>query len=237
MEKWAAGITDIVQADLGATPASINRETGVMFVNPKYKLNRDQWYFIMLHELGHLKKKTKNELEADKWAHEQYLKEGGSLKQSVYALTDLLNYNKPEDMARAHAQLRRAQIKDGKPMNYSGDINPGCYKTEYSNFWLPYGFSSYDSRYNEYFLGKFGTWVKEKALPTIGNVAGSLLGINNQQAGQDTSLAQVLAAQEIARQQEAQRKAESQKTMLVIVAAIVLVLIIGGITVFALKKK
>jgi hypothetical protein len=208
-------------------------------LNPRYKLNGDQWYFIMLHELGHLKKQTKNELEADKWAHEQYLKEGGSLKESVYSLTDLLNYNKPEDMLRAKAQLQRAQRKDGKPVsNYAGvDIAPNCYKTEYQDHWLPYGMNNYDSRYNEYFLGQFGNWVKTKALPAIGQVAGAVLGVGGQQGGQDTSIAQVLAAQEAARQEEAARRADSQKTTLIVVASIVVLLIITGITIFALKKK
>ena len=123
MEKWARGITAIVEEDLGDSPAAVNRETGVMYVNPAFKgkLDKDQWYFIALHELGHLTRQTRSELEADEWAHKQYLKEGRSLKKSVTALTDLLSFKTEEDFNRAYQQLQRSKKADTKIMSYIND--------------------------------------------------------------------------------------------------------------------
>lgn len=234
MSTWAPGITAIMQADLGATPASINRETGVMLVNPKYKLNADQWYFIMLHELGHLKMKTKNELEADRWAHEQYMKEGRSLKQSVFALTDLLTYNKPEDMQRAYAQLQRAQEKDGN-QNFAGQIP--CHKSEFNNHWMPYGLSNYDSRYNEYFLGGVGDWLSKNAT-AIGSAVGGF--VNAKKSSNVSSSSSGPSAAELAAEAERQRLAAEQKrkqtTMIVIGAAVTIVVLIV-VVVFVIKRK
>lgn len=148
MEKWASDITQIKYAELGDSPAAVDRETGVMYVNPDFegKLDEDQWYFIFLHELGHLKKQTKNELIADEWAHKQYLKEGRSLKKSVFALTDLLPGTKPEDLERVKRQLKRAEIADGKISNYTG-------MTSYQQSYKYYGGSKCDPDYSVYFIG------------------------------------------------------------------------------------
>jgi hypothetical protein len=146
METWARGITAIKKADLGESPAAVNRETGVMYVNPAFKLTQDQWYFIMLHELGHIKEQTKDELKADAWAHKQYLKEPKSLKQSVFALTDLLSFAKEEDYTRAQMQLIRAQKADSKTEKFTGG-------NMYTNIHKYYGHPKCDPDYATYFTG------------------------------------------------------------------------------------
>lgn len=117
----ARGITDIVEDDgriLKGSIAGVDHKTGVMFINKPLidamKLTKDQVYFIMLHEMGHLVLQTKDEMAVDRWAHEQYLKAGYSLKQSVYALTRILRFNKGEDLARANAQYQRALAYDNR---------------------------------------------------------------------------------------------------------------------------
>lgn len=263
MEKWAPGITAIKYAALGATPASINRETGVMYLNPQYKgkLTQDQWYFIILHELGHLRLQTRNEMEADRWAHEQYMKEGRSLKNSVYALSDLLTFNKPEDMRRVYAQLVRAKIKDGKQVNYTGmksDVNPGCYKTDFSRHWLPYGSNAYSMGYNEYFTGQinslvanlpggmasttkpgFSDWLKKNAsvIGTAGRTAVDIYrstrpASSNVPAGSPASFTPTPSA-------EAQAVADREKkkrTSFIIVGVSVFVVVIAVIAFVMLRK-
>lgn len=109
---WASGITQIVEvADLGTSPAMVNRETGVVYINARFKgrLTKDQWLFILLHEEGHLKLKTLDENAVDNWAFNEYVKRGGSLKQSVFALTRVLSGSTPEHYQRANNQLIRAK--------------------------------------------------------------------------------------------------------------------------------
>jgi hypothetical protein len=100
----------------GHSPAAVNRRTGVMLINSSAlnNMSRDQLFFIMLHEMGHLVLQTSDELAVDKWAHQQYLRTGKSLKQSVYAMTQQLNFSSPEHYERAQLQLQRALSFDQK---------------------------------------------------------------------------------------------------------------------------
>jgi hypothetical protein len=254
MTRWAQGITAIRLAELGPSPASVNRETGVMYVNPNFrdrqgrKLTADQWYYIMLHEQGHLKEQTKDERTADAWADRHYK---GSLKESVYALSDVLSFNKPEDRLRVIAQLQRAQRKDGKVVQhyaFTGTTEPTrkmsyqhkLYDPNYNEYFGGRAYQYDDG--HEYFLKKLGNWIKDKAAPAVGKIAGSLLGTGGsgtptiiQSGGGD--IGAILAAQEAARQREAaeraEREAASRQTMMyvgigaaVFVAIIVLVLVL-----------
>lgn len=113
--RWAKGITDIkLVTDLGNTPASVDRDTGVVYINNKMRsrISADEWHFILLHELGHLILQSSDEKEVDAWAFDQYAKRGGKLSKSVYALTNVLNFTSPEHLERANLQLRRAQLFD-----------------------------------------------------------------------------------------------------------------------------
>jgi hypothetical protein len=116
---WARGVTSIVQDDgslLGGSVAGVNRETGVMYINKplvdSMQLSKEVLLFIMLHEMGHMVLQTSDEVAVDEWAHKEYLKRGYSLKQSVYALTQILRFSKDEDYIRANLQLQRAKQYD-----------------------------------------------------------------------------------------------------------------------------
>lgn len=123
----ARGITAIEYADesvLDDSPAAVHRKTGVMYVNPEmlqeiarmYNLNAKEkeafFFFVFLHEWAHLVADTDDELTADALAHREYMKRGYSLKQSVFAHTRLLRFDKTEDFIRANLQLKRAQQYD-----------------------------------------------------------------------------------------------------------------------------
>jgi len=64
------------------------------------KMNPDQRLFVLLHEVGHATLQTRDELKADAWALNEYLKLGGKLSQSLYALTNNLSEKDPEGYAR-----------------------------------------------------------------------------------------------------------------------------------------
>jgi hypothetical protein len=250
MTRWAPGITAIRYAELGPSPASINRESGVMYLNPNFrnrdgrKLSSDQWFYIIAHEDGHLKRQTKSEFEADDYAFDAYRKEGRSLKQSVYALTDVLSFNKEEDRQRVMAQLQRAQQADGKEVKNYAFTGQTEMKMSYPN-------RAYDPKFNHYFGGgntfddgheyflrgvgdffkKVGDFAEDKLIPLAGQILG---GGNVGGGGGDSSaiIAQMLAQQEAARQQQAAQT----KQILIIggIAAGVLAVIV--ILIFALKK-
>lgn len=113
--SWARGITKITKvADLGATPARVNRRTGEMFISLKHMraLPEEHRMFVMLHEMAHVVLQTKDEVEADAWAFKEYAKRGYSLKASVKALTSILNDQNPEHNWRMYLQLRRAEKYD-----------------------------------------------------------------------------------------------------------------------------
>lgn len=118
---WAKGITAIIHDDgtvLGGSIAGVDKYTGEMFLNKplidRMQLSKDAIFFIMLHEQKHLELQTDDEEAVDAAAHEEYLKRGYSLKESVFALTRILSFGKPEDIRRANAQLIRAKHFDSK---------------------------------------------------------------------------------------------------------------------------
>lgn len=118
---YARGITEIVYTDssyLGDSVAAVNVRSGVCYLNvpliKKLGLSKDAIYFIIKHEEAHLITGSSDEATVDKYAHEQYMREGKSLKQSVYALTRILNFNRDEHYIRANLQLQRALAWDRK---------------------------------------------------------------------------------------------------------------------------
>lgn len=115
----ARGITAVIIDDgskLKGNIAGVNPQTGKMYLNGplirQMRLSKDVILFIMLHEMGHLVLQTDNEEAVDRWAQEEYMKRGYSLKQSVFALTKILRFDKPEDLRRANNQLTRAMFFD-----------------------------------------------------------------------------------------------------------------------------
>ncbi len=113
------GITEIVYVDdlKRNTPASVDRNTGVLYINLKVWNKIKVWehrFFVLLHEYAHVVLNTSDELAVDKLAFELYAKYGCSLTKSVTALSELLNNNNPDHCWRTYLQLERAKEFDYK---------------------------------------------------------------------------------------------------------------------------
>ncbi|QKJ28431.1 hypothetical protein HQ865_01200 [Mucilaginibacter mali] len=107
---WAQGITAIeVVPDLGATPARVKHNTGVIQVSAKHFKVLTPWQrkFVLLHEMGHIKAQTGDEVKADEWAEKQYLDMGGPPDESLSVLTKLLNNQNPQHNWRIYLQMQR----------------------------------------------------------------------------------------------------------------------------------
>ena len=98
----------------GLTPATVNRHTGEVYLSAERckEIPEEHLKFILLHELGHLVKQTTNEMIADDWAFNEYIRQGGSLTQSVRALADILSGKSPEHSWRTYLQYTRAMKYD-----------------------------------------------------------------------------------------------------------------------------
>jgi hypothetical protein len=81
-----------------------------MILNPAYKgiMSKEQWYFIMLHEMGHMALQTTNEKAVDQWAFLQYAKRGHSLREAAKALISTFPIENEDQLERANLQVQRA---------------------------------------------------------------------------------------------------------------------------------
>ncbi len=102
------------------TPARVNRMTGEII------LNRSRWdkipdeykKFILLHEAGHYKLQTKNELLADKYAFQHFAgTEPMSLKNSVKSISQILPFTRQEHFDRFNSISKQALIFDAENNN------------------------------------------------------------------------------------------------------------------------
>lgn len=115
MAGWAKGITKVTWvADLGGTPARVNRRTGEMTCSTRHMMAmpKEHRLFVMLHEKAHVELQTTNEIVADAAAFREYADLGYSLNASVKALTRVLNDKNPEHAWRMYLQLQRAKAYD-----------------------------------------------------------------------------------------------------------------------------
>lgn len=97
------GITKITKvADLGNTPAKVNRVTGELFISEKHFSQMDPIHrkFVLFHEQGHCLLKTTSEEAADNYAVDELLKRGYPLSEILKSLTRVLSYNNPEHRGR-----------------------------------------------------------------------------------------------------------------------------------------
>lgn len=119
------GLTSIVFVDEMRGPASVNRHTGVCYVNKKIwdKADKETRLFILLHENAHITLQTTNEFEADKKAFEDYSSLGYSLKKAVKSLTSLLKDENKEHRERALALLLHASRYDQENNNSQTALN------------------------------------------------------------------------------------------------------------------
>lgn len=83
---------------------------GTIFINSPIfnKLPAAQRFFVLLHECGHAHLQTKDEREADRWAFEQYVAAGYPLSESIFALTKILNHGRADHLERIQLQFNRA---------------------------------------------------------------------------------------------------------------------------------
>ncbi len=101
------GITSITVADdLGGTPAKCWRNSGRVAVCRKkfVPLPKEQQDMIIAHEAGHIIFDTNDEFIADDFAIDYCIQQGNSLKQTIYAMTNVLSF--PD----YHPQLKKQQI-------------------------------------------------------------------------------------------------------------------------------
>ena len=125
MRQLPPGISSVTGSDeLGSSAAMCYRDTGEVFTNNAIfqKLPKDYQEFIIGHEAGHIVNNTNNEFLADDYAFDWCIKRGISLKNTVLAMTRVLNFpeNNPvlkkEQEARVKRQLQRA-------LNYDYRVN------------------------------------------------------------------------------------------------------------------
>ncbi len=84
----------IIETELGNTPARVNRRTGDIYINSKIwqSIPEKQRKFILLHEIGHYKLDTSNEIAADDFAFRNFAgTEKYSLKSILHAIADNLD--------------------------------------------------------------------------------------------------------------------------------------------------
>ncbi|MEM7036282.1 MAG: hypothetical protein AAF570_04820 [Bacteroidota bacterium] len=100
--------------DLGSTPAMVNMRTGALLLNKRMwdKMPPEQRFFVVLHELGHLRNQSRDEFDADAWAFNEYARRGYPLSASIYALSRNLSFNRPDHLKRVNAQWQRAALFD-----------------------------------------------------------------------------------------------------------------------------
>ena len=90
--------------------AKSKRATGELVLNKFYwnKLKPEHKVYVVGHESGHIRYNTKDEMLADDYASRLYLNAGGSITESIRALSDHLDRNNPVHIARAWLQYNRA---------------------------------------------------------------------------------------------------------------------------------
>lgn len=100
--------------DLGRTPACCLRSTGEMWISLKHwrKMTFEAKVFVILHENAHIVLNSSNEKLVDAYAHNQYMRMGYSLTESIKALTKVLSYTTEEHNERTINQARRACLYD-----------------------------------------------------------------------------------------------------------------------------
>ncbi|MFZ4398877.1 MAG: hypothetical protein ACOYO1_02490 [Bacteroidales bacterium] len=168
-----AGLTKVYHGDYRdytKSPAFCNRATGELYINtPVFEsFNKNQQFYFIAHEMGHLDLQTENEEAADKYASDLYLKKGLPLSDSVKALTRALKFDKQSDFDRLTNQFNRSA-------NYDLQVNNN---QKITNMKIP----QYNNANGEVWgdiLGNIGG-----GLGNLGNGIGSVLGaVNNQNIG------------------------------------------------------
>jgi Zn-dependent peptidase ImmA (M78 family) len=97
--------------DMGKSVATVDLKTGVVYLNANIfpRLPEDFQQFILLHEAGHLAHNNQDDLSADKWAYQQFVKSGYQPHRAADALLSVLDVkNNPTLKLRVDILRNRA---------------------------------------------------------------------------------------------------------------------------------
>lgn len=97
--------------DIGDCPAAVDRTRGILYINPEVmeSITPFQRKFVVLHELGHYRLDTSDEVKADAYAFDRLAgTEWRSLKQCLESLSEVLDGDNPTLRPRYEALYRRA---------------------------------------------------------------------------------------------------------------------------------
>lgn len=104
------------------TPARVDRERGVIELAPSFfKKTEDEQSFILLHEVGHYLKRTKNEDEADRYAAESLSQRIGFRRTADAANRSM--HDTPQNDKRREKIFNFLADKDRKNGNNIMDLN------------------------------------------------------------------------------------------------------------------
>ena len=168
-DKWAADITATVRTGRlkGGSPAAVHPTTGVLYLNgPVWDtLSESERAFVVAHERGHLRGRTRDELTADRLGFAEYAAAGHSLKALVAGMRRKLDpdrdpahlerlahvtalalaHDKKTDMAAATAAVNRAAMNHGVTKKRANTARTHSFPDE-----------------RLYFVGRFRNWVREQ---------------------------------------------------------------------------
>lgn len=114
-------------ADLGRSPARINRKTGEIFINCRIwdKIPKQERKVILLHEKGHYELNTSNEFQADNFAFDHY---AGTEKYSLKSLVNTLSHNLDIENRQEHQKRFEAMAKKVLMFDYKNNQNINALK-------------------------------------------------------------------------------------------------------------
>ena len=133
-------MTIIEDRNIGSTPASVDRMTGIIYINPDvfYQLTPFQQKFVLQHELGHYNLQTTSEIEADAYAFDQLAgTEYRSLKQALGSISEVLSDENHTKQERYEALYYRALRWDAANGNEWAKSELEKYRSDY--FSLEFG--------------------------------------------------------------------------------------------------
>ena len=102
------------------TPAAVSHQSGILYINDELydQLTPFQKEFVKQHEIGHYRKQTHDEFEADRYAFNKLAgKYKGSLKQSIGTLEAILDGDDTEHGKRIQAMYELALKWDAEHGN------------------------------------------------------------------------------------------------------------------------
>lgn len=119
------GITEVQWVTGMQGPATVDIKTGVLYLNLEEwpKIPENQRNFILLHEIGHRKTQSFDEIKADNFAAAAYKAMGLPLSAALKAHLNQLDKNNPEHVARANNLYNKLEASNNTNMRALETIN------------------------------------------------------------------------------------------------------------------